>query len=212
MINSFIMNRGKTLEEALPELKKIAQELGIKLNNGKVLIEYFKRHPNESCNMQKVQSFLVDHRELKPGIYMTEINGSFTYDLRFVAPKDAVQRKLFMSPKVAHTLEHFLAFYFRSSRHEGLANSVVYVGPMGCLTGFYLVLNLPLKETVIKEFLLEACNSILAAEEIPGASEICCGNYEFFDLDGTKDFIVDTIIPNFNVENLCTSYPLIEKS
>lgn len=203
--------KGKTLEEAMPELEKIAQDLGVKINNFVVLTEYFRRHPNESCDMQKVKSFIVDHRKLKPGIYMSEVNGAFTYDIRFVAPQDAAKRKLFMSPKVAHTLEHFLAFYFRSVPNKEFAESVLYVGPMGCLTGFYLLLNQPIHENVIRKYLLKACNDILAAEEIPGASEICCGNYEYFDLAATKDFIVDEIIPVFNAGPLNTEYPFIEE-
>ena len=64
--------------------------------------------------MQKVNSFIVDHTVLQPGIYVTEVNGVFTYDIRFVAPRDAVGKGLFMTPQSAHTFEHFMADYMRT--------------------------------------------------------------------------------------------------
>jgi hypothetical protein len=64
--------------------------------------------------MQKVNSFIIDHKKLVPGIYECQVNGIFTYDVRFVKPQDAVYKGLFMDPKVAHTLEHFMADYLRT--------------------------------------------------------------------------------------------------
>lgn len=159
--------------------------------------------------MQKVNSFTIDHRKLKPGIYRTEVNGAYTFDIRFVAPQDAVKNKKFMDPKVAHTLEHFFADYLRNKSCTALSETVLYIGPMGCLTGFYLVTWSPILEDSVALLILDCCNEILSSREIPGATEISCGNFEFFDLEKTKEFIVDVIIPNFNVKDLTTTYPLV---
>ena len=92
--------------------------------------------------MQKVNSFIVDHTVLQPGVYVTEVNGVYTYDIRFVAPQDAVYKGLFMTPQSAHTLEHFMADYMRGKTSEEFSSTVLYVGPMGCLTGFYLLTSM----------------------------------------------------------------------
>lgn len=162
--------------------------------------------------MQKVNSFIVDHTKLTPGIYVSEINGIYTYDIRFVAPKDAVCSGLFMSPQVAHTLEHFMADFMRCKTSEEFSGTVLYVGPMGCLTGFYLLTSVKYDEQYIKQVVLDCMLAILSAEEggIPGASALTCGNYKYFDLRGAKDFIKNTIIPNFTSSGFSTDYPLLE--
>lgn len=162
--------------------------------------------------MQRVNSFIVDHTRLEPGIYESKINGAYTYDVRFVAPRDAVKNGVFMNPKVAHTLEHFLADYLRTKTAEEFSEKVLYVGPMGCLTGFYLLTTEPFEPQFLRELILEALEHILKAkdDEIPGASELTCGNYRYFDLEGTKNFINGVIVPNFKSELFSVDYPLIE--
>lgn len=177
--------------------------------------------------MQKVNSFIVDHTRLEPGIYESKVNGSYTYDIRFVAPRDAAHNGLYMKPQVAHTLEHFLADFLRTKADgvlsgEGLAtgsiqegefsDKVLYVGPMGCLTGFYLLTTVPFDPYFLRDLILMALEHILSAceGEIPGASELTCGNWQYFDLEGTKDFIRETIKPNFTSNIFSTVYPLIE--
>ncbi len=164
--------------------------------------------------MQKVNSFIVDHTKLNPGIYVSEVNGVYTYDIRFVAPQDAVYKGLFMSPTISHTLEHFMADFLRCKTSEEFSKTVLYVGPMGCLTGFYLLTSVKYSEQYIKQTVLDCMSAILLAEEgkIPGASELTCGNYKYFDLSGTKDFIKNTIVPNFSSSEFSTDYPLIEIS
>ena len=164
--------------------------------------------------MQKVNSFIVDHTVLQPGIYVTEVNGVFTYDIRFVAPRDAVGKGLFMTPQSAHTFEHFMADYMRTKISEEFSKTVLYVGPMGCLTGFYLLTSVKYDELFIKQLVIECMEHILSAEdgEIPGASELTCGNYKYFDLPKTKQYINEIIIPNFNSDRFSTLYPMIEES
>ena len=88
------------------------------------------------------------------------------------------------------------------------------MGPMGCLTGFYLLTSVKYDELFIKQLVIECMEHILSAEdgEIPGASELTCGNYKYFDLPKTKQYINEIIIPNFNSDRFSTLYPMIEES
>jgi len=103
----------------------------------------------------------------------------FTYDLRFKFPNAGD----FLAPAAAHTVEHIFATYVRSS---AIGDKVVYFGPMGCLTGFYLVLKGATHAdaiAVIKEGMAFAA----AYEgEIPGNKKEECGNYLMHDLEGAK--------------------------
>ena len=81
-----------------------------------------------------IQSFLIDHTRLKPGLYVSRVDKwgmetATTFDIRVCKPN-----KDMMSPAVAHTIEHLMADYLRNDSR--LSNSVLYFGPMGCLTGF----------------------------------------------------------------------------
>ena len=86
--------------------------------------------------MEKIASFQIDHDLLEPGIYLSRVDMGdiFTYDLRFKFPNAGD----FLAPAAAHTVEHIFATFVRSS---AIGDKVVYFGPMGCLTGFYLVLK-----------------------------------------------------------------------
>ena len=161
--------------------------------------------------MQKVNSFIIDHKKLQPGIYESQVNGIFTYDVRFVAPQDAAHRGLFMDPKVAHTLEHFMADYLRTKTTEEFSSTVLYVGPMGCLTGFYLLTSCTYAPEFLRKLILECMEHILTQDLIPGASELTCGNWQYFDLQGAKDFIGKVIIPNYTSEKFCSEYPFCEE-
>ncbi len=161
--------------------------------------------------MQKVNSFIVNHIKLTPGIYMTPVNGIYTYDIRFVAPQDAVHKGLFMKPEVAHTLEHFMADFLRTKRESEFSSTVLYVGPMGCLTGFYLLTSVKYDELIIKQHIIDCMNHIRSVKDgvIPGASELTCGNYRYFDFSGAVSYINEVIIPNFESESFSTEYPMI---
>ena len=86
--------------------------------------------------MERIASFCVDHTKLQPGMYLSRqdgVNGEIlTWDIRMKQPN----KGSYLSPAAAHTLEHLFATYARNSKYS---SGVVYVGPMGCLTGFYLL-------------------------------------------------------------------------
>ncbi len=162
-------------------------------------------------DMQKVNSFIIDHKKLVPGIYECAVNGIFTYDIRFVRPQDAAHKGLFMDPKVAHTLEHFMAHYLRTMTSEEFSSTVLYVGPMGCLTGFYLLTSKSYGTEFLRKMMLECMEYILGEEVIPGATELTCGNWEYFNLQEAKSFIKEVIVPNFTSEEFCSQYPYCQE-
>ena len=128
--------------------------------------------------MKKIASFTVDHTKLGIGMYISRIDGDIvTYDVRMVKPNGGV----YLSNPSMHTIEHLFATYARNTEH---ADHVVYVGPMGCRTGFYFITrNLP-HETAI-EIVRQSMEFVKDFEgEIPGATEPECGNYLEHDLPG----------------------------
>ncbi len=130
--------------------------------------------------MNRIASFCVDHTKLKRGMYLSRQDGEvMTYDIRMKEPNKGD----YLSTAVAHTIEHLFATFARNSAVGG---HVVYVGPMGCRTGFYLLTQgLPHKEAI--RLAQDSFAFIAAYEgEIPGASEVECGNYRDMDLAGAK--------------------------
>lgn len=131
--------------------------------------------------MNKIKSFLVDHTILKEGIYISRIDGDcITYDLRFCRPNSGI----LLDNSSIHTTEHMLATFLRNS---DIADSVIYFGPMGCQTGFYLIVrNNIASHTVlntIKDCLEKTINY---TGEVFGASEKECGNYINLDINHAK--------------------------
>ena len=130
--------------------------------------------------MDKIASFQKDHDVLEVGLHaQTDQNGVTTFDLRFKKPNAGD----YITPKALHTIEHLLATTLRNGRGK---NDIVYFGPMGCRTGFYL-LTLHQSFDDGKELLKEAIVAALALEEIPGSSKKECGNYLEHDLAGAKE-------------------------
>ena len=85
--------------------------------------------------MEVIQSFTIDHTHLKPGIYVSrEDKGFTTFDLRITEPNQEPA----VAPAAMHSLEHLMATWFRNSEAK---EDVVYVGPMGCLTGMYIIMT-----------------------------------------------------------------------
>lgn len=127
--------------------------------------------------MEKIASFTVDHLKLKPGVYVSrkDIVGTSvvtTFDLRFTSPND----EPVMNTGEMHAIEHLAATYLRNE--PVWKNSVIYFGPMGCRTGFYLLLSEDLtSESIIS--LLKECFKFIKdfSGDIPGASPKDCGNY-----------------------------------
>jgi len=130
--------------------------------------------------MEKIASFMVDHTKLYPGIYLSrEDRGVITYDLRFIKPNNPP----FLSNKALHTIEHLCATYLRNSK---FSENVIYFGPMGCRTGFYL-LTVGLTHGEVIDLIKDTINNLSVYEgEIPGQSEIECGNYKELDLAEAK--------------------------
>lgn len=130
--------------------------------------------------MDKIPSFEKDHDSLTPGLYaQTDANGVTTFDLRFKKPNTGD----YISPKALHTVEHLMATVLRNSRAK---ENIVYFGPMGCRTGFYLLTLRMSRDEVLS--LLRACiPAALALDEIPGSRRKECGNYLEHDLAGAKE-------------------------
>lgn len=126
--------------------------------------------------MNKIASFEVDHRYIKEGVYVSRRDGDITtYDLRMRKPNTGD----LMDNSSIHSFEHMLATFARNSC---LAKKIIYVGPMGCQTGFYLLVRDAEDEVVlklVKDLLKEIINY---NGEIFGKSEIECGNYKNLDL------------------------------
>ena len=130
--------------------------------------------------IQKIASFQVDHNTLSPGIYVSRVDGDVvTYDLRHRTPNTGD----LMDNATMHSLEHMFATYIRSS---AIGARVLYFGPMGCQTGFYLLV----RDGENGETLAAVCDTlerIIAHDgEMFGASATECGNYRNLSLSLAK--------------------------
>ena len=136
--------------------------------------------------MKKIPSFTVDHLRLLPGVYvsrrdMLKDDALTTFDLRFTQPNE--EPVLDTAP--IHAIEHLAATYLRN--HEGWGEEIIYFGPMGCRTGFYLILKGKLEPEDILELLKDMLEFIIGfTGEIPGASARGCGNYLDMNLPMAK--------------------------
>lgn len=131
-------------------------------------------------NVEKIESFKIDHNKLKEGIYVSRIDGDIvTYDLRTRKPNMGD----YMDNATMHSVEHMIATYIRSS---ALASDIIYFGPMGCQTGFYLLVRNAENEKVLA-VLKETLEKVINHEgEVFGASQIECGNYKNLDITLAK--------------------------
>ena len=130
--------------------------------------------------IQKIASFQVDHNTLSPGIYVSRVDGDVvTYDMRHRTPNTGD----LMDNATMHSLEHMFATYIRSS---AIGARVLYFGPMGCQTGFYLLV----RDGENGETLAAVCDTlerIIAHDgEMFGASAAECGNYRNLSLSLAK--------------------------
>ncbi len=131
--------------------------------------------------MEKIASFTINHDLLQPGMYISRIDGDcVTYDLRMKVPNAGD----YLDQKGLHTLEHLLATYLRNSDRSG---QVIYTGPMGCRTGFYLVMRDAVSADEAVRLVREAFRFTADYEgDIPGASRAECGNWLEHDLQNAK--------------------------
>ena len=130
--------------------------------------------------MQKITSFTIDHTKLEPGLYVSRIDGDITtYDLRTKKPNT----NDLMDNETMHTLEHMLATFLRNGE---ISEKIIYFGPMGCQTGFYLLVRNEQSEdvlSVVKSVLRRIINH---DGEIFGNKREECGNYRNLNLDAAK--------------------------
>lgn len=130
--------------------------------------------------MEVVQSFTIDHTNLKPGIYVSrQDNGFITFDIRITEPN----KEPAVAPAAMHSLEHLMATWFRNSE---VKDDVVYVGPMGCLTGMYIIMREGYDVGCMRGLVLECIRWILEQTEVPATTPETCGNYLLHDLPMAK--------------------------
>ena len=127
--------------------------------------------------MEKIASFTIDHIKLVPGVYVSRKDpiGNetiTTFDLRMTSPND----EPVMNTAEMHTIEHLAATFLRN--HKEFGPKIIYFGPMGCRTGFYLLLAGNYKSKDIVPLMIELFQFIADFDdEVPGASAKDCGNY-----------------------------------
>ena len=131
--------------------------------------------------MKKIASFTVNHDTLEKGMYTSRIDGDVvTYDIRMKLPNGGD----YLCMSAAHTVEHLFATYARNSVHS---DKVIYVGPMGCRTGFYFLVRDTLSPADAIMLVRDSMQFIRDFEgEIPGNKKEECGNYLDHDLAGAK--------------------------
>ena len=149
---------------------------------------------------QKIESFKIDHNKLSTGIYVSRTDGDIvTYDLRTRKPNMGD----FMDNATMHSVEHMIATYIRSS---SIGQDIIYFGPMGCQTGFYLLVRNGDNEEVLS-VLKETLRKVIDHEgEVFGASQIECGNYKNLDITLAKEEcrkyleVLESYTPDFTYE------------
>ena len=131
--------------------------------------------------MKTIKSFTVDHDYIEPGIYISRIDGDITtYDMRTRKPNMGE----YMDNLTMHSLEHMFATYIRNSN---IGPDVIYFGPMGCRTGFYLLVRNADDGIVLEEVKGTLRNIISHGGEMFGATRKECGNYRELSLASAKE-------------------------
>ena len=158
--------------------------------------------------MEKITSFTIDHIKLQPGVYVSrkdQVGESTitTFDLRMTSPNE----EPVMNTAEVHTIEHLAATFLRN--HETYGSKTIYFGPMGCRTGFYLLLAGDYESKDIVPLMVELYEFIRDfKEEVPGASPKDCGNYLDMNLPMTKylakRFLEETLL---TIDETRLNYP-----
>lgn len=158
--------------------------------------------------MEKIPSFTIDHNRLLRGIYVSrkdKVGGDTvtTFDIRMKEPN----REPALHPGALHTIEHLAATYLRNDREW--KDSIVYWGPMGCLTGNYLLMKGDLQPADIVELMKRTFAFVAAFEgDVPGAAPQDCGNWLLHDLPMARweaRKYLEEVLENICEENM--SYP-----
>ena len=154
-------------------------------------------------NMERIASFSVNHDTLQKGMYISRIDGDVvTYDIRMKRPNEGD----YVSNEALHTFEHLFATYARNSE---LSDKVIYIGPMGCRTGFYLLMRDTATGKQAIDLARESFAFIVDYEgNIPGAEHRECGNYKEHDLEAAKAVAGDMmeVLRDWNEERLDYDY------
>lgn len=136
--------------------------------------------------MQQIESFRIDHTRLKRGIYVARqdvVGGKVvtTFDLRVKEPNNEPP----LDSATVHTMEHIGATFLR--HHPGFGSKVLYFGPMGCLTGFYLLIKGKYQSKEILPLIRELFLHVAGFEgAVPGATRVECGNHRLMDPPSSK--------------------------
>ena len=131
--------------------------------------------------VERITSFTINHNILEPGFYISRIDGDVTtYDIRVRKPNAGD----YMSNLTMHSVEHMFATYVRNSE---IADDVIYFGPMGCQTGFYLLVRNQEPKRVF-EITKKAHKQIVEHKgDVFGKSAIECGNYQNLDMEAARE-------------------------
>ncbi len=158
--------------------------------------------------MEKIASFTVNHIDLEPGIYVSRKDKVgqetiTTFDLRMTAPN----REPVMNTAEVHTMEHLGATFLRND--EEYKDKTIYFGPMGCRTGFYIVLAGDLDSKTVVPLITRMFEFMRDFKgEVPGASPRDCGNYLDMNL-GMANFLAKRYLDNtlYNIDEKHLVYP-----
>lgn len=156
--------------------------------------------------MKRIESFTIDHNKLQKGLYVsrTDYVGNetlTTYDLRMKLPNRET-----LGNKAIHTLEHLVATYVRNDAE--FSSRIIYFGPMGCLTGMYLIVHGGYTSAEILPLVKRAFRFVTEFEgDIPGVSEVECGTAALHSLEEAKQEAAAylAVLENATEENL--NYP-----
>ena len=158
--------------------------------------------------MEKIASFTIDHLKLVPGVYVSRKDTIgkeviTTFDLRMTSPND----EPVMNTAEVHTIEHLAATFLRN--HPVYGDKTIYFGPMGCRTGFYLLLSGDLTSKEIVPLMIEMFEFIRDfKDEVPGASPKDCGNYLDMNLP-MANYLAKRYLDNvlYNIDDSRLVYP-----
>ena len=158
--------------------------------------------------MEKIASFTIDHLKLVPGVYVSRKDTIgkeviTTFDLRMTSPND----EPVMNTAEVHTIEHLAATFLRN--HPVYGDKTIYFGPMGCRTGFYLLLAGNLTSKEILPLMIEMFEVIRDFNgEVPGASPKDCGNYLDMNLP-MANYLAKRYLDNvlYNIDDSRLVYP-----
>lgn len=149
--------------------------------------------------MKRIASFSVNHNTLNKGMYISRIDKDIvTYDIRMKKPNG----KDYIPTPAAHTIEHLFATFARNTEDE---ENIIYVGPMGCRTGFYFLVRDEISAARAIEIVRDSMKFISEfCGEIPGTTAIECGNYLEHDLQSAKKIAADmvSVLKDWSISDL----------